>query len=428
MIGVAIGLANFWRFPYLVGRFGGAAFVLFYLIVVITIGIPGLMAEWALGRHTRRGTAGAYEKAGLPFGRTVGWFFFAIVLAATAYYSVAISWVLCFAVAEIGNAFGGDWTPAAVLPPAEGFDARSLTLQFGFTAVVVLTACVILSKGLRGGIESVSKVLIPLLFLILVVLIVRAVTLPGAMAGIEWYVLKFRPEDLNGRVMVAALGQAVFSLSLGGTFMVVYGSYLNERESLRASALWTASADTVTGLLAGFAIFPAVFALGLEPSSGPALIFDTLPRMFDAMPAGAAFAFLFFGALFCAAILSDVAAFEVLVAGLTDNTRLTRNRAIILIGAAGLALAIPPMINMRIFVPWDLTFGSGMQTLGALMAVLTFGWALDRSTALRELSSGDDRTSPLWLYYWLRFVVPGGILLVGVWWLLTDLLHVVGGV
>lgn len=423
MVGAAIGLGNFWRFPYLVGRFGGAAFVLFYLLVVVAIGVPALMAEWSLGRHTRRGTVGAYQRAGLRFGKPLGWFLFTVVLAANAYYTVAVGWVLCFALAEIGNALGGEWTPAAVLPPAEGFDPRSFVLQIGFTAAVLLGAATILLSGLRSGIERASRLLIPVLFGILLVLIARSVTLPGAMAGIEWYVLKFRPEDLTGRVMVAALGQAVFSLALGGTFMVVYGSYLSSGQSLRSSALWTASADTTAGLLAGFAIFPAVFALGLEPASGPGLIFDTLPRMFDAMPAGAFFAFLFFVALFSGALLSAVAAFEVLVAGLTDNTRLSRRQAVALLTSAVLVLAIPPMINLRIFVPWDLTFGSGMQTLGALMAVCTFAWVVDRSTALAQLSSGGERAAPLWLYYWLRFVVPGAILLVGMWWLVTEVLQ-----
>jgi NSS family neurotransmitter:Na+ symporter len=426
MVGVAIGLGNFWRFPYLVGRYGGAAFVVFYLLVVLAVGVPGLMAEWALGRHTRRGTVGAYERAGVPFGRFIGWFFFAIVLAATAYYSVAIGWVLCFAAAALLSLLGMPLDAARVLPPDRGFDGGSLALQLVFTALVILAAGVVLSKGLRGGIERVSRLLIPGLFVILVLLIARAVTLPGASAGVAWYVLKFQPGDLTGRVMVAALGQAVFSLSLGGTFMVVYGSYLSADVDLRTSAAWTAGADTAAGLLAGFAIFPAVFALGLEPASGPGLIFATLPRVFDAIPLGAVFALLFFIALFVGGLLSDIAAFEVLVAGLTDNTRLRRPTAIYLLAAAALALAVPPMINMRIFVPWDLTFGSGMQTLGALLAVLTFAWALDRSAALRQLARDSPADPPPWLYYWLRFVVPGGILLVGIWWLLTEVLRVTG--
>lgn len=428
MIGVAVGLGNFWRFPYLVGRFGGAAFVLFYLLIVAGIGIPALMAEWSLGRHTRRGTVGAYERAGLPFGRQVGWFFFAIVLAATAYYAVAVGWVLAFALAELTSAAGVSWNAAAVLPPAEGFDGRSFALQITFTLVVIGGGAAILVMGVRSGIERASRLLIPVLFVILLVLIARGITLPGAFEGVHWYVLKFRPEDLTGRVMVAALGQAVFSLALGGTFMVVYGSYLEDRDDLRSSAVWTAAADTAAGLLAGLAIFPAVFALGLEPGSGPGLIFETLPRVFAAMPAGRVFAFLFFSALFSGALLSAVAALEVLVAGLTDNTRLTRRQAVSLVATAALLLALPPMINLRIFVPWDLTFGSGMQTLGALLAVITFGWALHRSAALAQLAGSSASRRDVWLYYWLRFAVPGGILLVGVWWLLTEVLHVMGGV
>jgi NSS family neurotransmitter:Na+ symporter len=209
--------------------------------------------------------------------------------------------------------------------------------------------------------------------------------------------------------------------------MVVYGSYLARDVDLRSSAVWTASADTAAGVLAGFVIFPAVFALGLEPASGPRLIFETLPSVFDAIPAGRVFAFLFYAALFSAALLSAVAAAEVLVAGLTDNTRLSRRQAILATVVAILVLSVPPTINLRIFVPWDLTFGSGMLTFGALMAALTFGWALDRSAALAELSSG-GRPAPLWLYYWIRFVVPGGILLVGLWWLYTEVLRATPGV
>ncbi|HKJ92144.1 MAG TPA: hypothetical protein VJ957_03195, partial [Longimicrobiales bacterium] len=156
------------------------------------------------------------------------------------------------------------------------------------------------------------------------------------------------------------------------------------------------------------------------PASGPDLIFQTLPRVFDAMPAGAAFGILLFAGLLAGALLSDIAALEVLVAALTDNTRLSRRRSVWLAAAAVLLVAVPPMVNMRIFVPWDLTFGSGMQTFGALCALLTFGWALSRPDALAQLRG------PRVLYYWIRFVVPVGILAVGVWWAATDLLHLVG--
>jgi NSS family neurotransmitter:Na+ symporter len=428
MVGVAVGLGNFWRFPYLVGQFGGAAFVLFYLLVVAVIGVPGLMAEWTLGRHTRRGTVGAFERAGMPFGRAIGWFLFVIMLASSAYYTNAVGWVLAHAVASLLSALGlPAFNAASVLPPAQGFDATSFLLQIVCTLTVLGCAWVVLSRGLREGIEAMSRLVIPALSVILVILIVRGLTLPCAAAGVHWYLFKFDVSGLTGSVMVAALGQVVFSIGLGGVFMVVYGSYLSDSEKLARSAFFTAGADTLAGLLAGLAIFPAVFALGLEPGTGPGLIFDTLPRVFAAIPAGAIFATLFFAGLFAVALLSDIAAFEVVIAGITDNTRLTRRRALATVLPIVFILSLPPMINMRIFVPWDLTFGSGMQTLGALLSVLAVGWSIQRSVALEQLAR-HGTPAPRLLYLWLRFVVPGCILLVGVWWLLTDVLHVAGGV
>jgi neurotransmitter:Na+ symporter, NSS family len=428
MVGFALGLGNVWRFPYMVGRFGGAAFVLFYVLVVLVIGVPGLMAETALGRFTRRGTVGAFERAGLPAGKAVGWFFFAIVVAATGYYINVIGWVVYYALGEVARAAGGALDVSAVLPPDTGFSAKSVLLQMGCTAAVILSCVVVLVRGLRKGIERASRIVIPLLCLILVVLIWRAMTLPNARAGVEWYILKFQASDLTPRVMMAAIGHAVFSLSLGGTFMVVYGSYLTERDNLTANAWWTTFGDTFSGLLAGFAIFPAVFALGLAPNSGPGLIFATLPKVFAAIPAGWLFGLLFFIGLFGAGYLSGIAAFEVLVAALTDNTRLSRTAVVWLLAGVAFLIAIPPMINNEVFIPWDLTFGSGMQTLGALVAAVTVGWAMNRGEAIRALSEGGRRPVPNWLYLWIRWVIPGALLAVGVWWLVTDVLHLAGSV
>ena len=290
----------------------------------------------------------------------------------------------------------------------------------------MLACAAVLLKGLRAGIERSSKLIMPALYVILLVLIVRSLTLPGAGAGVRWYLLNFSAAEVTPRVAFAALGQAVFSLSLGGTFMVVYGSYLSDREPLGRSAVLTALGDTGAGVLAGLAIIPAVFAFGLEPGSGPGLLFSTLPSVFDRLPAGWLFGLLFFAGLLGAAYLSAVAAFEVLVAGITDNTRVSRRTAVWLVCAGAFVLSIPPMINMRIFLPWDLTFGSGMQTLGALLAAVIVGWTMHRAAALRELSSGGATPLTRPLYYWIRFVIPAAILAVGVWWVLTDVLHLVG--
>jgi len=423
MIGVAVGLGNVWRFPYMVGEFGGAPFVLFYILMTVFVGVPALMAEWTLGRETRRGPMGAFAAAGVRGGRIIGWAFFLIVLAATAYYTNAVGWVLYHAVAEVVQLAGIQLDASRILPPATGFDSTSFVLQLAMTGIVIAACATVLLKGLTKGIERLSRFVLPTLFVILIILIVRGVTLPGAGAGIDWYILKFDVSALTGSVMLAALGQAIFSLSLGGTYMVIYGSYLREGESIRSGAAWTAAADVTAGLLAGFAIFPAVFALGLEPAAGPGLLFSTLPAVFDGIPAGALFGLLFFVGLAGAAWLSDIAAFEVVIAGLTDNTHFSRPQAIAMCSAIVFLLAIPSMINMSVFVPWDLAFGSGMQTLGALGAVLTVGWALNRGKVLRSLGETDRTT--LLLYIWIRYVVPVAIVAVGIWWILTDLLHVV---
>ena len=417
MIGVAVGLGAVWRFPYMVGKFGGAAFVLVYLLVVGLVGIPALMAEWTLGRSTRRGTLGAFQRGGFPGGKIVGGFLFCVVFCAMGYYSNVLGWVGLHAIGQLATGLGIGLDAASILPPETGFDARALVLQLVMTGLVVSTCGLVIVRGLRRGIERVSRFIVPGLFAILLILIVRSMTLEGSWAGVEWYIGGFRFEELTPSVIAAAMGMAFFSMSLGGTFMVIYGSYLDRAAPIPKNAIITGVGASAAGLLAGFAIFPAVFAFGLEPASGPGLIFSTLPQTFAAMPAGWFFGLLFFSGLFGAAFLSDVAALEVLVGGLVDNTKIPRKKAALLACSIVFVLAVPPMINFAIFVPWDLLFGSGMQVLGSLLAVATVGWCFTTAKALDELSQGRvRRVSPL-LIWWIRIVVPISILAVGVNWL-----------
>lgn len=427
IVGASIGLGNVWRFPYMVGKFGGAAFVLVSILIVVVIGVPGLMAELALGRHTRRGPVGAYAVGGLPFGKQVGWFLFFVVTAATAYYTAVIGWVLYYAIAQLATPVA-HIDASAVLPPQSGFAPKSLALQLACSAVVIGACAFVLLRGLREGIEKASRVIVPVLLIAILIVTVRALTLPGAKAGVDWYILKFRMSDINAKVVVAALGHTIFSLSLGGTFMVLYGSYLRDEDSVTNTAVWTAIGDTASAVLAGFAVIPAVFAFNLEPTSGPALLFSTLPQVFASMPAGWLFGFLFFGGLCCAGFLSDVPALEALVAGLTDNTKFSRETAVKVMACVVFVFSIPPSLSMSIFGPWDLTFGSGMQTLGALIAAITLGWCVHRSAALKEMRLANGKDVPVWLYYWIRFGIPAAILAVGVWWLLTSVLGTVADV
>jgi neurotransmitter:Na+ symporter, NSS family len=247
------------------------------------------------------------------------------------------------------------------------------------------------------------------------------VTLPGAGEGIRW-LLAFEPSHITPTVAIEALGQVVFSVGLGGTLMVVYASYLGAEANIRSDATWTVMGDTGAGLSAGLAIFPAVFALGLEPGSGPGLLFVTLPAVFAQIPGGWIFGALFFVRLAGAALLSGIAAYEVLVASFTDSLGWSRKRATWTVLGVSMLLALPPMINLEIFVPWDLTFGSGDQTVGALIAVLTVWWVMSRATLLEQIAGTDPSLSGRALIHWLLWVVPTAVMAAAVWWLLTDVL------
>ncbi|MGI9626039.1 MAG: sodium-dependent transporter [Longimicrobiales bacterium] len=414
MVGVAVGLGNVWRFPYMVGSYGGAAFVLFYVVIACIIGVPALIAEWSFGRSTQRGTVGAFEAVGMPAGRWIGWFFFFTIAAATAYYVDAIGWVAFHGLAQgaqlVGlSSFEGSW----VLPPEVGISGRALGIQFVATCLVLGTAGWVLVRGVRKGIERISTIITPVLFVLLLVLVVRSVTLPGAWEGVAWFALKFDAASLTPDVALAALGQVVFSMALGGTFMVVYGSYLPKEAPLGSDAVWTASGDLVAGLLAGLIIFPAVFSIGAEPGAGPGLIFETLPEVFRQIPLGSLWGMLFFVALGGAAFLSGVAALEVLIAGVTDNTKLDRGRATWGVIALVLLLSIPPMTNMTLFARWDLLFGSGLQTLGAFTAAVAAGWFLSRDVLTAAMGGG--ARGRFWAG-WVQWVIPASMLAVGLWW------------
>lgn len=201
-------------------------------------------------------------------------------------------------------------------------------------------------------------------------------------------------------------------------------SYLKKDTNLIQTGIMNGIGDTIAALMAGFAIFPAVFAFNIEPSSGPGLIFFTLPKVFDSMPAGWLFAIFFYIALFGAAYLSAVAAFEVMIAGIVDNTKLNRKQATWLMAGVGFLLAIPPMINFQIFTPWDLFWGSGMQTLGCTLAVIASVWVIKRSEGLKALAEGTGKQFPLWLYWWMRIVVPLAVAFVGINWLLSEVLKI----
>jgi len=405
MVGVAVGLGNVWRFPYMMGTYGGGTFLFLYIFALVLFGIPALIAEWALGRKTGEGPPGAYISAGLPGGRYVGSALFLTVLMATSYYVVVIGWVLLYLVRAITTGLQ-DADPATVFETTvHGFSGQAIA-----TSVVLAGCAFVILAGVKKGIERVSRIFIPIFFILMIILMIRSLTLPGASAGIR-YLITFDVSAFTGRTLLAVVGQVFFSMALGGTFMVTYGAYLRKDVRPVSLAVQTATGDLMAALLAAFLVIPAVFAAGLEPTSGPTLLFETLPVVFAAIPAGDLVATIFFFALALVAFLSAVAAIEVLVSPLVIRRGWSRKKAVWTVVTAAALLGIPSLLSIDYLMKSDLIWGSTMQPLGSLMALITVGWCVHRANAFEAagLTEG-SRTGRLWLV-WIRFVVPIGVTL-----------------
>lgn len=406
--GVAIGLGNVWRFPYMMGSYGGAAFLLLYLGIVLAFGIPALVCEQALGRATRSGPLGALRTARLPGARFWGVLLLLTVTLAGSYYGVVVSWVLDFTVlSAAGHA----------ADPGLFFSLTgSATRQVPGLVATVLAACLVVHLGVRRGIQRISRLVLPVFFLLFLVLIVRSLTLPDALPRLLDY-LTPRWGEVDAEVVLAALGQAFFSLALGGTFMVVYGSYLAADERLPRTAAGTALTDAAAALLAGLVVVPAVLALGLDMESGPSLLFVVMPEVFGRLPGGGVFAVLFFLSVFLVALLSLVAAYEVVVAALVDHAGWTRGRALAVLGVVQLVLASPAVLSPGAYIGWsDFVWGTTMQVLGGGVAVVAFAWSLGRPRALAAAGLGG--TAGRIFLVWVRWVIPLGVLatLIFGWW------------
>ncbi len=406
LIGVAVGLGNVWRFPYMMGQYGGGAFLVLYLLAMALFGVPALIAEWTLGRTTQRGPPTAYALSGMPGGRYVGLLVFVIVGMATSYYVLVIGWVFLFLIQSltVGLTAEGGTSPLSAMLDG-GF------LRQAVATVGVLAACgLVVVAGLKRGIERVSSLFVPVFFLLTLALVARSLTLPGASRGVA-YLLDFDPTAITTTTVLAVIGQAAFSLALGGTFMVIYGAYLDASTPLLPLALQTAGGDLLASLLAALLVIPAVFAAGIEPSSGPTLLFETLPVVFAALPHGNAVAAVFFLSLGLVAFLSAVGAIEVLVTAVVDLLGWTRMRAAWTVVIVEALLAIPAMLSLDYLAKSDLIWGSTGQPLGSLFALVAVAWCLGRGRALAAsgLAEG-SRVARVWLF-WIRYVVPIGVIL-----------------
>ncbi len=415
--GSAVGLGNIWRFPYLAGENGGGAFLILYLAIAFSLGVSVLLAELAIGRLAARNPIGALRA--LDGGRwtIAAYFGAAAAFLVLSYYSVVGGWTIAYFVKAVTGALGGDSAASAT----RSFDA----LVGGVAEPVIyhglfmaLTAAIVL-RGVSGGIEAANKWLMPALFLLLIALVLRAVTLPGAAAGLVFYLTPDFSKVTPGTV-VDALSQAFFSLSVGLGAMITYGSYLDTRGgSLPRAACWIAGIDSAVAVLSGLLIFAAVFAFGQNPAAGPSLTFITLPTVFHQMPGGGVFAAAFFLLLAFAALTSAVSLLEVPVAYLVDEHRVPRGRAALLLGVAIFLVGIPSSLSLG---PWrsytflgldfmdllDAVTVKVMMPLGSILLCLFVGWRLEARVA--EAFAGAAR--PLWLRAWIlmcRFGAPAAI-------------------
>ena len=406
MVGVSVGLGNVWRFPYMMGKFGGSAFLVIYLVFTLLFAIPAMMAEWALGRETRQGPVGAFAAAfGSTTGRAVGFLLLFTVLVANSYYLVVIANVVYTAVVSAAVGFGNT--------DLELFDEglRHGGIQYALALATLLAALYVIDRGLQGGIERVSKWFVPFFTLVMFYLVFSAFSLEGAVDQVRAFL---RPDfsALQAKHVFAALGQAFFSLGLGGTFLVIYGSYLRPEQKLPRSAVVTALGDAGAAVLASLFIVPSILVFGLDLTQGPTLLFSTLPRLFAVMPAGRLLGSAFLLALTAVAFLSTVAALEVLVGGLNDLApgRLRRRKIVLFVGLVEAGLILPSALQPDIIGTLDLVFGSGMQVFGSALAVIGVGWALGRTAVLRQVFGRTLGLQPQAYLLWIRWVVPAALL------------------
>jgi len=414
--GSAVGLGNIWKFPYMAGENGGGAFLVIYLALVFTIGISVMLAEFVIGRMSEKNAIGAFAKLKGGLWPIVGLFGVAAAFMILSFYSVVAGWTLSYMIKAVTGALAIE-DPAALGDIFGGFISDTTSPLIFHAIFMSLTIFVVLS-GVGAGIERASKILMPALFALLIVLIVRSVTLPGGIEGVA-FLLSPDFSKVTWATVSDALSQAFFSLSLGMGAMITYGSYLAKKENLPGSAGWVTLLDSAVAVLAGLLVLPAVFAFGFDPSAGPGLTFITLPAVFAQMPFGSFFAFLFFLLLAIAALTSAVSILEVVVAYFVDDRGINRKTAAVVLGFVIFLLGIPSSLSMGVMADVEIVWGKNffdlmdfvssslLLPIGGLLISLFVGWIV-WGKAQEEIAAHNGIV-PVWIGAWgliVKFVAP----------------------
>lgn len=429
--GATVGFGATWRFPYLVGENGGGAYVLLFCIAMIVIGIPMILVENVIGRRLRVNSIDAFGDKILDKGKGIskywkilGYMGLLGAFGIMAYYMVLGGWVISYII----NLISGTLDISA--PITKDIAKNFYDLHIGnspyeiifYTLLFVIVNYIILAKGIIGGIERSVKYLMPLLFIFLIGMVIRNVTLPGAMEGITFY-LKPDFSKITTQLFIFVLGQVFFALSLGFGVLITLSSYLNKEENLIHTAVITGFTNTIIAVLAGFMIFPSLFTFGIEPNAGPTLVFQSLPIVFSHLWAGKFFAIIFFGLLLIAALTTSITIYEVIITALQEKLRMCRGKAIVLTLSGIFLLGNIPAIlgdnlwkNVTIFGKsifdfYDYASGNILFMLTALGCAIFVGFVL-KDEAKKELSSTKYSTFiKIWFNY-VKFVVPLIILVI----------------
>lgn len=429
LAGSAIGLGNMWRFPYLVGQNGGAAFIIIYLLLLFFICLPVMISEFLIGRRTHANAFRAFRQLN---GKKTGWDVIGIfaVLAAVcilSFYCVVGGWTVKYFIQSCAMTFntpGMDYSSYF-----SGFISAPFQPLF-FTFIFLGMTGGIIAVGVKNGIEKFSKVMMTVLFVLVVLIAIRSLTLPGASDGIR-YLLIPDFSKVNGHTIVAALGQAFFSISIGCGTILTYGSYVKDSENIALTSAYTALMDTMFAMIAGIAIIPAVYAIAYmngyapEINAGPGLVFITLPGVFKAMPMGNLISIIFFLSLMLAALTSSISQMESFVAYLIEEVGISRKRAaltsfgisIVLGTFCSLSQGILSDVHLfgkNIFDFFDAVSSNVLMTFGGLLMVIYAGWKMKKSDYLDELSNHGNTTMPRWLLelicFLVKYVAPLGII------------------
>ena len=410
-MGSAVGLGNVWRFPYIAGQYGGAAFILLYIGCVLAIGIPIMLAEFVIGRKTQRNAVGSFRtlRPGSLWVVT-GWLGVISGFVILSYYAVVGGWVLHYVYLSLSNSFAGQ-SPEQITALFVDLNANH-GLQIFWLLIFMVLSIVIVSRGVSSGIEVGNKIMMPLLFALLLGLVFYAVQTDGAAAGLE-FLLQPQWHKLSPTAVLEALGQALFSLSLGMGTMVTYGSYLSRQTNLERSAFFVGIGDTLVAVLAGLVIFPLVFSFGLEPSAGPGLIFRTLPIAFAQLPAGYLVALAFFILLSFAALTSAMSLLEVVCAYFVDERGWSQERASWTMGAVIFVLGIPSALGEQFLGVMDGLATNYLLPVGALLVAVFTGWVLTAAERKQQLSAGEMSKFRFAAWSFLiRFLSPVAVLLI----------------